>query len=408
MTAVVGLATLISTIALWPGPVTTASELDVGERFDGRVQRVEACPEGDVVTTNAEGTTTTVPCDIVHVELIEGPDVGQLFALPPIYDQRGGFDIGETLTLNRIEIEETPFRYTFNDRQRLGTLTMVAVAFALSVVMLGRLRGLLALAGLGFSVVVLTVFTLPALLDGTNSLLVACVSSALIAFAALYLAHGFSITTTTAVLGTLASLAVTAGLGSLVISAARFSGFATEEAFFIDSAAGSVDVRGLLLAGLVIGALGALDDMTVTQASIVAELRSVDPELPRHRLFGSAMRIGRDHVASTVNTLFLAYAGASLPLLLLIVAGGLPLIDAANSEVIAIEIVRTLVGSIGLVISVPLTTWLAVVVLGAPVPYDPARHDSPDGPDDRPPLRRSEPSAPSTSWRHRLRAELDD
>ena len=169
--------------------------------------------------------------------------------------------------------------------------------------------------------------------------------------------------TTVAVLGTLLALGLTVVLGQVFIELTQLSGFATEESFYIEGV-GDVDVRGLLLAGLVIGALGALDDMTVTQASVIFELRRSNPSSSRRQLFASGMRVGRDHVASTVNTLFLAYVGAALPLLLLFSVGQLPTVDIANSEIIATEIVRTLVGSIGLVASVPLTTWLAVRVVG--------------------------------------------
>ncbi len=151
-------------------------------------------------------------------------------------------------------------------------------------------------------------------------------------------------------------------LGLTFVRLAEFSGFASEEALFLGAAGAEIDVRGLMLAGVVIGSLGALDDMTVTQASAIAELRSADPAMPLARLMAAGLRIGRDHVASTVNTLFLAYAGASMPLLVLFVLSEQSLGTVANSELVATEIVRTLVGSVGLVASVPLTTWLAATV----------------------------------------------
>jgi uncharacterized membrane protein len=188
---------------------------------------------------------------------------------------------------------------------------------------------------------------------------VAIVAAGAISFLALYLAHGFTTMTTVALLGTLSALLLTAGLATVFVELAEFSGLASEESGFLAAAASAIDLRGLLLAGVVIGALGALDDMTVTQASAVWELRAANPSYTTTQLFQAALRIGRDHVASTVNTLVLAYAGASLPLLVLFVLSHQPLTSVANSEVVAIEIVRTLVGSIGLVASVPLTTWLA-------------------------------------------------
>jgi uncharacterized membrane protein len=238
-------------------------------------------------------------------------------------------------------------------------LLWLAGAFALAVVALGRLRGVTALAGLAVSIAVLLMFVLPAVLDGRNPLAVAVVGSAAIAFLALYLAHGFSTMTTVALLGTLASLGLTAVLANLFVGLAELSGFASEEAVVVQLGAARIDLAGIILGGVVIGALGAIDDMTVTQASAVWELRAADPRMSRRSLARAGMRIGRDHVASTVNTLALAYAGASMPVLLLLILSRQALVTVASGEVIATELIRTLVGSIGLVAAVPVTTWLA-------------------------------------------------
>ncbi|MCA1727403.1 MAG: YibE/F family protein, partial [Actinobacteria bacterium] len=155
------------------------------------------------------------------------------------------------------------------------------------------------------------------------------------------------------------SLALTAGLAALFVALANITGLASEEAALVNFGAAQIDIRGLILAGVVLGGLGAIDDMTVTQASAVWELRAASPGMSDKLLFRAGMRIGRDHVASTVNTLALAYAGASMPLLVLFVLSGQSLAGVANSEVVGTEIVRTLVGSIGLVTAVPFTTWLA-------------------------------------------------
>jgi uncharacterized membrane protein len=168
--------------------------------------------------------------------------------------------------------------------------------------------------------------------------------------------------TTVALLGTLAALVLTALLSWIVVAVAQFSGFVTEEAYII-SFAGTIDISGLVLAGIVLGAVGAIDDVTVTQASAVFEVHRVRPDLTRFELFGSGLRIGRDHVASTVNTLLLAYAGAAMPLMLFFVLADQSLGTVLNSELVATEAIRTLVGSIGLVSAVPLTTWLAAVLV---------------------------------------------
>ncbi|MEN8234834.1 MAG: YibE/F family protein [Actinomycetota bacterium] len=248
--------------------------------------------------------------------------------------------------------------YQFADFDRRFVLIAVALAFAIVVVALGGWRGATALVGLAASVMVLLMFVLPAILDGRSPVLVAVFGSAAIAFVAMYLAHGFNRMTTIALLGMTAALILTAVLSAIVVEAARFTGFAAEETSLL-TFFGNIDVSGLLLAGIVLGAAGALDDVTITQASTVWELQAANPSLDRTAVFRRALRVGRDHIASMVNTLLLAYAGASLPLLVLFVVANQSLGTIANSEVVAVEIVRTLVGSIGLVAAVPLTTWLA-------------------------------------------------
>lgn len=256
-------------------------------------------------------------------------------------------------------------RYQFADRDRRAVLVTLGVAFGLAVVALGRLRGLAALGGLAASVGVIVLFVVPAILSGRSPALVAAVGAGAIGLLALYLAHGFTDLTHVAALGTFTSLALTVGLAAVAVPAARLTGFVGEESLLLPLVA-DIDVSGLLLAGIVLGALGALDDVTVTQASTVWELRRAHPAISRPELVAAGLRVGRDHIASTVNTLLLAYAGAAMPLLLLFGFSGLDLGLVANSEVVATEIVRTLVGSIGLVAAVPLTTWLAAAVARAP------------------------------------------
>jgi uncharacterized membrane protein len=227
------------------------------------------------------------------------------------------------------------------------------------------------------SIFVLVQWVLPAVLAGRSPLAVAVVGSAAIAFLALYLAHGFTTMTTVALLGTLASLALTAALASVFVELASLTGFASEEAVVVQIGAADLDLRGIILGGVVIGALGAIDDMTVTQASAVWELRAADPRMSRSTLIRAGTRIGRDHVASTVNTLALAYAGASLPVLLLLVLSNQPVGTVLSGEVIATEVVRTLVGSIGLVAAVPITTWLAAAA--APTVESEAQQPVPRG-----------------------------
>ena len=246
------------------------------------------------------------------------------------------------------------------DPDRRVPLVTLAAVCALAVILLGGWRGAFALVGLLATLLVLFLFVVPAIMKGHDPLLVSLVGSVAIAYAALYLSHGVNDRTTIALLGTLGGLLCAAGFATAFMGLTHITGFATEEALFVSVLGSNIDIRGLILGGMMIGALGAIDDMTVTQASAVGELRAVDPRISDRRLLRAGMRIGRDHVASTVNTLVLAYAGASLPLFILFVLSDQPAATVANGEIVATEIVRTLVGSIGLVASVPITTWLAV------------------------------------------------
>jgi uncharacterized membrane protein len=253
-------------------------------------------------------------------------------------------------------------QYHFADYERGPPLIFLTLLFAVVVVALSQWRGVLAMVGLAASLGLLIVFVLPAILAGSDPLAVSIVGGSAIMFVTLYLAHGFNARTTTAILGTLASLALTGVLALIFVEAARFTGFGSEEAVFLQVAAQQVNLQGLLLGGIIIGTLGVLDDVTVTQASAVWELRIANPAYSALDLYRSALRIGRAHIASTVNTLVLAYAGAALPLLILFTLSNRALGEVVTSEIVAEEIVRTLVGSVGLVASVPITTGLAALV----------------------------------------------
>jgi uncharacterized membrane protein len=191
---------------------------------------------------------------------------------------------------------------------------------------------------------------------------VAVIGAGVIMFVVLYLTHGLSARTSTAVLGTLISLALIGGLGALFSVAAKLTGLDEDTANLVGVLGHGIDTRGLLLAGVVIGALGVLDDVTVTQTSAVWELRAANPALGFRELYAAGQRIGRDHVSSAVNTLVMAYAGAALPVLLYSSISGVGLGGILSSQSIAQELVRTMVGSIGLVAAVPITTALAAAV----------------------------------------------
>jgi uncharacterized membrane protein len=351
-----GVATVIGIVLLRPSGEERPNLRGLGfvsEVYDAEVVVAEDVP--------CQGQTEPgVACRRVAFDLLEGPHPGRTVAQELVVTSTTpDLTAGDRVMLAYDATAAPEFQYRFVDKDRGGILLILALVFAASVVALGGLRGAAALGGLAVSLLVLLLFILPAIIEGRDPLAVAIVGSAAIAFLALYMAHGFTTMTTVALLGTLGSLALTAILASVFVGVAELSGFATEEAIIVQIGAARVDLAGIILGGVVIGALGAIDDMTVTQASAVWELRATNPRMGRRALARSGLRIGRDHVASTVNTLALAYAGASMPVLLLLILSQQALATVVSGEVIATEILRTLVGSIGLVAAVPLTTWLA-------------------------------------------------
>ena len=356
--ALLGVATVAGILVLRPGGQPSRDLTELGVYRDVYRAAVTQASEGPCQGAAAD---SPVRCLRVTFQLTEGPDAGARTTVDfPVDAPVPPLEAGDGAVLGYTPQAEEGFRYSFVDRERRSVLVWLALFFALAVVALGRLRGLAALAGLAASLGVLLWFILPAIVGGRDPLAVAVVGAAAIAFLALYLSHGFTSMTTVALLGTLASLALTAVLAQAFVGLAELTGFATEESTIVRIGAAQIDLAGLTLSGVVIGALGAIDDVTVTQASAVWELRAADPRMPPRSLLAAGMRIGRDHVASTVNTLALAYAGASMPLLILFVLSHQSLGSIANGEVVATEIIRTLVGSVGLVASVPITTWLAV------------------------------------------------
>jgi uncharacterized membrane protein len=350
---------LIGLAILWPsadpGPDAPALSSFEGVYTATTTERTEQrCLGGDASTR----------CLSLMFRLLEGPDEGMTVTveLPASSSRVVGVGVGRRVLLGH-QPDVEGFEYVFLEPDRRLPLLALAGVFALAVVALGGWKGASALVGLLATLLVLFLFVVPAILDGHDPLLVSLVGSVVIAFAALYLSHGVDVRTTVALVGTLGGLLCAAILAVAFMDAAEITGLASEEALYLTALGTHLDLRGLILGGMMIGALGAIDDITVTQASAVWELRSVDPTMSRRRLLRSGMRIGRDHVASTVNTLVLAYAGASMPLLILFVLSDQPAGTVANGEIVATEIVRTLVGSLGLIASVPITTWLAVNVV---------------------------------------------
>lgn len=349
-------ATVVGLVVLWPRE--EPPRVESGELVTATVEAIEACPDLSVEE-----------CALAEVAVTSGPDAGELFlAGAPVGAGAPVVAVGDRVVLQSNLDAPPDQRYVIVDFQRGPVLWALAAIFALAVVALARWRGVAALAGLLASLGVLIGFVLPATLEGSPPLWVAIVGGAAIAIVTMPLAHGPSLRTGVALLSTLLTLLLIALLGDLVIRAGSFTGLADESSAFLQAFGATVDPRGLLLAGLVIGALGVLDDVTITQTAAVAEVKAADPTLSRGRLLASGLRVGRDHVAATVNTLVLAYAGAALPLLLLFTLSGSALGQILTGELVAQEVVRTLVGAIGIVAAVPLSTALAAALVAVAPP----------------------------------------
>ncbi|WP_326628939.1 MULTISPECIES: YibE/F family protein [unclassified Streptomyces] len=374
-------AVVVGLVVLWPGGAPAHERTGVG--FDRQTQQATVvnvdkvdCKDVNAAQTPATGNTTTPSgnatpgqepglCEKATIEVTTGHDKGRTFVEIVQPDAPRQLHEGQGVIVAYAPDAPHDLQYSVTDVDRKVPMALLAGIFALAVVVVGRLRGVMALIALAVSFAVLTLFILPAILQGSNPLLVAVIGASAIMLIALYMCHGLTARTSVAVIGTLISLLLIGLLGSLFIDWASLTGNTDDSTGLIHGLYPHIDMSGLLLAGVIIGSLGVLDDVTVTQTSAVWELHQADPTMGARKLYRAGIRIGRDHIASVVNTLVLAYAGAALPLLLLFSIAQSSVGTVANSELVAEEIVRTLVGSIGLVASVPVTTVLAALVVSA-------------------------------------------
>ena len=275
---------------------------------------------------------------------------------------------GDKIRLSVVPDPTGEVRYTFYDFRRSVPILLWAILFVAAIVLVAAWKGLRSIIGLVFAFLVIGVFTLPAILNGESPVAVAVVSSAAILFVVLYLAHGISLRTSSALLGTLSSLILAGVLSWLAIRTMHLTGLSGDQTTNLQVYQGSISISGLLLAGFIIGTLGVLNDVTITQASAAFELAAAG-EPSRLATFRAAMRVGRDHIASTVYTLVFAYAGSALPLLLLFSVAQQPIGSLLTTDAVAVELARSFVGGIAIALSVPLTTFIAAALArpaGAP------------------------------------------
>lgn len=355
---VLAASTAVAMALLWPSETTLGDEGAMPASYAAEVRGVAAAK------CAAPGQSG---CVLAEARLNEGPEAGQTVAFSVGgLGQNELVDPGDRVLLNRNELPpdapNTIEPYSLAGFERHTPLLLLTIAFVMIVLLFARWRGALALVGLGVSLLIVAKFVVPAILDGTEPVGVAVVGALAVMFVTISLAHGIGPKSVAAMLGTATSLALIVALASLFAGAANLSGLASDESALLLVGREELSLQRLVLAGFIVGALGVLDDVTVSQASIVMALRRANPALPVWRLYREALIVGRDHVAATVNTLVLAYLGTSLPIVLLFSVAGTSFGDAVNAEALAQEIVGTLVGSIGLVAAVPVTTALAALL----------------------------------------------
>ena len=363
--------TLVGLIVFWPGDVSDRVNPDMAGGYNIPGVTYPSARITEVKEISCDGLPGSTPdvselnCAEVVAELLDGDDKGLAVSVPlteAVYSS--GVEVGQVIKLTRVPaIENQPAQYQFADFERRTPLIVLTVIFAVAVVAVARWRGFASLLGLVFAGFILVKFMFPALVAGSNPVMVALIGSSAIMFVVLYAAHGFSARTSTALVGTLFGLIMITLLGLGASRWAHLTGVASEEDFVLSAAAPDLTLTSVVLCGIIVAGLGVLNDVTITQASAVWEL--ADEGLGQRHLFAKAMRIGRDHIASTVYTIAFATAGAALSVLLLISIYDRPLLQIVQTEQFAGEIIRTLVGAIGLVLAVPLTTALGVAVVRA-------------------------------------------
>lgn len=372
----IALATVVAMVVMWP--------TDVGERFSEVVQPSE---RATVVAIDDRPCGATVSDRCKRVRIVIDGDAGEPGARGVIQWNANGVDppvhVGDRLRVApapEVPGYEEPNSSTYQlvDFERGSQLALLFALFAVLVLVFSRLRGALSLLGLAASLAIVLLYIIPAILDGKPPVAVAISGALAIGIATILLAHGRGAKSLAALLGTTASLLLTALLAVIFTNVTRLTGLGGEEAFALRLADPSVSLQGLLIAGMIIGALGVLDDVTVSQSSTAFALRAANPDLGFRELFSRSMAVGRDHVAATVNTLVLAYAGSSLPVLLIFGSGALGVGEALTLELVSEQIVATLVGSIGLIAAVPLTTALAAL-LAMHTPRDQLEHEAAHG-----------------------------
>lgn len=341
----------------------TREETVIGYSTDTVMARVDAIIEEGLITLGE----VTQPYQIVMVSVTDGRFTGEQFTIEygtrQIRTDANQLRVGDQILLTVSSMPDGTLFAHFTDYYRGRSLLVLFITFIVFSILVSGWKGVRSIIGIGLSLVVIIFIILPGIQEGQDPLLISILGSFFFVSYSLYIIYGWNVKTHAAVLGSLLSLTITGFLAYFFVGQTNLTGYGDENMFYLTQITETtLNVRHFLLAGIMIGTLGVLDDLVISQASAVLELYRNNPKQDFRKLFRSAMNIGQDHVAATVNTLVLAYTGAALPMLLLFSLRSVDFRLAINLEFIAEEIVRTLVGSLGLFASVPITTALAAVI----------------------------------------------
>lgn len=304
-----------------------------------------------------------VQIDTSQIQYSVKLDTGEQITTQPslLTNQDLTYEPGDKVFLQATQSQDLT-QYYITDHNRLGALIWIFIIFFILAVLIGKKHGVYSIVGMAFSFLVIFKFVLPNILDGKSPVFITVMACFLIVPVNFYLSHGFNKKTHTAIVSTIITLIITSVFAWLSVNGSNITGRSSEEALFLSIYKENVNLRGILLSGIIIGFLGILDDITVSQASIVNQLKLANKELTSVELYKQAMAVGRDHITSLINTLVLVYAGASMPLLLLFLNNPQPVSYVLNSEIISEEIIRTIIGSVGLILAVPISTLLSSLV----------------------------------------------
>ena len=361
------IATLVGLVALWPGKSSLVGSQPFGaEGTSLETATITSKSVADcqgAIQSLGDASTGGLLTDAVCARITSGKGKGLVLPVHVPAESMSAADVGDGMRVMYTPAAVTSGTpYVFVDYQRQTPVLGLAVVYLVLVVAVAGRKGILSALGLVLATAVLVFFMIPALLDLASPMWVTLVGASAMMLLAVYIAHGVSVRTTTALLGTIVGVVITVALSLWGVGAANLTGATEETSMTLAAAVPGLSLRALLTCGMVIAGLGVLNDVTITQASAVWELHAANPALGRTRLFTGGMRIGRDHIASTVYTLAFAYAGTALPLILAASLIDRSMIDTVLSGEIAEEIVRTLVSSIGLVLAIPATTAVAALL----------------------------------------------